>query len=174
MPEKKKLTNNIATLSKFHEIEVQKLFDAMLTMQNLRLQLGTLFGTANVVVLGVAFTSQKVGVLLFAASILWAVVLMDFLVMGFVIRLYYRGLLLQNQFAQGEYDTFLSLVLSGRLEKRIREIVNLPEREQRFKAIRILPIRSPTIAGFWIPFIAGLVEIVAALVLRFVFGWSVF
>jgi hypothetical protein len=49
----------LPTLDKFHELEVQKIFEAMLSIQNLRVQLGSLFITVNLTMLGVAFSLQK-------------------------------------------------------------------------------------------------------------------
>jgi hypothetical protein len=166
------MTNNKKVeLDKFHEIEIQKIFDGTLALQNLRLQASTLFGTANIAALGVAINSQKAGIFLFAAVLLWAAMFIDVVIMSFLARFYYRGFILQEKFAPKSESTFL-LIFAGERENQIREIAKITDERKRIKAIRWL--NRATIAGFWLPLAASLVELTAGLILWLYVRWSIF
>jgi len=162
-------------LDKFHEIEMGKVFDAILSIQNQRIQFGTFFGTANLAVLSIAFSTQKAGLLFFGSALFWILAVIDIIRRRERVMLYFRGLQLQEQFAPNDSDTYLTLLSSKRLESSIRQVASISDREQRTKALLSLPFRKPSsFGGFWLPVGASLIEIAAGLVLWLIFSWSLF
>lgn len=166
-------SNKKQEIDQFHEIEMQKIFDGTLALHNLRLQASTLFGTANIATLGIMINSQKAGMLLFAAALLWAAMFVDLVIMSFLARFYYRGFVLQEKFSPNTRSTFL-LIFAGQREDQIREIAKISDERKRIKAIRWLNIKTPTISGFWLPLLASIVEITIGLILWLYVGWSLF
>ena len=161
-------------LDKFHEIEVQKVFEAMLAIQNLRVQVGTFFGTANLTALGIAFSTQKAGIVLLSALLLLLFVILDLTARSALIRYYYRALVLQNRFSTGEQDTFLDIFLTASTEAKIRQIAKIPKAEDRLKAMRGLLVSKASNPGFWVPLVAFLIEVIIGVILWLAFNWKQF
>jgi hypothetical protein len=153
---------------------VQEVFKAMMAIQNFRIQSGIFFGTVNVGALGVALSTQKAGLFFFAAVLMWAFMWIDIRGRSALAGFYYRGIQLLQQFAPEDNDSFLNIILVGIMDSPIRKIAKLPEREKRLRALRMLPLKSPVVSGFWLPLIASLVEIAAALIAWLVLHWTLF
>jgi len=162
------------TIDKFHEIEIQKIFDALLSLQNLRVQTGTFFGTANLTALGIAFSTQKAGIVFFAAILFWVFIVQDIITRGTLLRYYYRSFVLQERFASGEDNTFLGVFLSLKTEEKIRRIHKMSQVKERLNALKRLPVRDLGTNGFWVPLIMSLVEIGLGICLWLIFNWSLF
>ncbi|MBV6506728.1 MAG: hypothetical protein ILNGONEN_02310 [Syntrophorhabdaceae bacterium] len=97
----------VAEIDRFSEIEIQKVFDALLSTQNLRVQIGTFFGSASLTTLGIAFSVQKSGLVIIAALFFWISILMDFITRGTLLSYYYRALVLQKKFSPDKSESFL-------------------------------------------------------------------
>jgi hypothetical protein len=161
-------------LDKIHEIEVEKVFEAMITIQNLRIQSGIFFGTVNLGALGIAFTTQKAGLIVLASLLLWAFIWIDFRGRAALAAMYYRALQLKNKYAPEDDDSFLNILNTGSMELRLREIEKIPDRAKRIKSVRQYPMRHGGYSGFWIPLLASLIEIFSGLILWSIFKWSLF
>jgi hypothetical protein len=159
---------------KFHQIEVEKVFDAILSIQNSRIQLGTFFGTVNLTALSAAFSIQKAGIFFFAAALLWLFMILDNAGLAALLGFYSRSLQLKDRFAPNDNDNFLNIILLGLYRKHILRIRSIDEREKRMRAFRTLPIKVPSVYGFWIPLLASLIEVAIGLITWLVFGWEVF
>jgi len=173
LDEHKNHMDGVLPLDKFYEIEMETVFGALLKKETIRVQLATFFGTVNLAVLSIALSTQKAGLLFFAGMLFWALVILDMRARRTLVGYFYRGLQLQTQFALGDSDVFLNIV-PGHAASLVRKIAKLPEREDRIKALHRLPLRHPSIPGFWMPLGASLIEIGSGLILWLVFGWSLF
>jgi len=172
-PEKQR-SNAPRDLDKFHELEIPKVFDAMLSIQNLRIQLGTFFGTANLTGLGFAFSTQKAGLVFLSATTLAIFIFLDIIARGTLLCYYYRALILQSQFAPDDKDTYLDIFLSPATEYKIKQMAKIPRSGDRFRALRRLPITSPTMTGFGIPLISIAIELAIGVFLLTIFKWNLF
>jgi hypothetical protein len=161
-------------LNRFYEIEFEKLFDGIVSWQTLRMQMGTFFGTVNLAALSIAFTTQRSGLVIFAAVLLWLFCIIDMSTVNSLNRLYVRSTQLQDRFAPGEDNTFLTVIPSNRRRRQVRLVLNTPPGDKRDRMISHMGLRMPNIVGFWLPLVASLIEIGAALTLSAVFQWSVF
>jgi len=168
---------NTRSFHKFHEIELEKVFDALLSLQNFRVQLGTFFGTVNLAGLSVALTTNKASVIFLAGTLIWMFIFLDYIVMRTLIGYCYRGLQLQALFAPDDQDTYFNmflLFLQKKREKHLKEISKISDRESRNDALRQMPLKYPTIAGFWIPLFISLVEVFLGFILICHFQWKIF
>ena len=166
--------NNSPKLDKFHEIEIQKVFETMLSLQTFRLQLGTFFGTANLTALGIAFSFQKAGIILLAAVSLWIWMILDVVLRGAFFRYYYRALILQEMFAPEDNNTFLDIFLPTYRELQIRQIAKMPNPEERIKALQKISTSILASTGIWLPIVGSVTEIIFGIALWLVLGWSLF
>lgn len=175
MPGSNKPANhNSVSLDKFYEIEVQKVFEAMLAIQGLRVQVGTFFGTANLTALGIAFSTQKAGIIFLSAFLLILFLILDLTARSALIRYYYRALILQNRYASNEEGTFLDIFLPVSTEAKVRQISKISKPEGRSKALRSLLIGRASNPGFWLPLIAFFIEIFIGTILWVIFSWELF
>lgn len=172
-PQQKKKTK-LPEMDKFHEIEVQQVFETMVNIQNLRIQSGIFFATTNLGAMGVAFSSEKAGIILFASLLIIAFIIIDGRGRSSFAALKYRALQLQQKFAPNEPDTFLNLVSVGFLDEELRNIETLEDRESRLSALRFLPFKSPGLVSFWFPLLGFIIEIAIGLILLLIFKWSLF
>jgi len=100
-------------LDRFHEIEIEKVFEAMVNVQNLRLQAGIFFATANLGGLSYAFSTSKAGIIFFTSLLIIAHVLIDSRARISFAAMRYCGLQLQEKFAPLDPETFLNLFAGG-------------------------------------------------------------
>ena len=161
-------------LDKFHEIEIQQIFEALINIQTLRIQSGTFFATTNLGTLGVAFSTEKSGIIFLASMLILAFFIVDTRGRSSFAALHYRARQLQREFAPNDTDTFLSLLSAGYLEKEIRVISQLESREARVQALMYLPIKSRGLVNFWLPLIAFIGELAIGLILWLAFDWPLF
>jgi hypothetical protein len=154
---------NIPPLDKFHEIEIGKIFDAMHSLQQARIQMGTFFGTVNLTALGIGFSTQRAGII-FIASLLPIIFLcLDTFIRGPLYGYYYRAYQLHQQFAPFDDKTFLimfRLFLGTRVAPHIEELSKRTEQNDVFRTLARLPRHTPTSFGFWLPLAVSLIEAV--------------
>jgi uncharacterized membrane protein len=96
-------------LSKFHEIELEELYKALHSTKNLQLQMTSFFGTANLAVLSLAFSSQKSGLFLFAALLIWMVVILNSRSRRSVVTYHYRILQMSQKYSN-DPDFYLNII----------------------------------------------------------------
>ena len=161
-------------MGKFEEIELQKIFDAMLSILTLRVQIGIFFGTINLGALGLAFTNQKAGLIFLASIPLWSYVIFELTASYTVMRYYARGLELQKQFAPDTQTTYLSASLPYGLKKTVSGILQITAEDKRHKALWDATYKSPIISGFGFPLLASLLEVALGFVFWLGFGWQLF
>ena len=169
---------NSSKINKFYEIELQQVFDAVLSLQNLRVKLGTFFGTINLAAFSIAISTQKSGTLFIAAVCIWVFILLDYGVRRTLIGCCLRGFQLAKKFCLDEEDDnyfhiFMLFMRRDRASK-LKEIEKITDKDKLINALRKMPKRSPSIIGFWIPLVASLLEILIALLLIFHFKWPLF
>lgn len=166
--------NNANFLDKFHEIEIQKVSDILTWINNVSLQVGTFFGTANITALGVAFTLQKAGILFFAALLILLFIVIEIDIYGTMLRYYYRALILRKKFAPNDEDTFLDIAASPHLEKKMRGLIERTSPSKRLRELRKLQITAFFgEAIVWIALTTFLVEIGMGIVLSQFPRWSI-
>ena len=158
--------------NKFYEIELQKLFDAMMSIQTLRTQVGIFFGTANLAALSIAFSNQKTVLVFFSSLLLGAFLITDLVLINVLKRLYFRATQVQERFAPNDEQTYLTIVLPYYWKKAFENIRQKPANYERDKAINRLFLSGRVVAGFWFPLMGGLVEIVAAVILGVAYNWK--
>ena len=100
------------TISPYHEIEIKEIYEGIRSLTNLRIQLGTFFGTAHLTILGVALTTQKASIVFMASSVLILMMVFDAFVRRELNPYYCRGLLLENMYSP---DSKISLLNSNYL-----------------------------------------------------------
>lgn len=128
--------DNAPSLDRFHEIEIEKIFDALFTIQTFRVQIATLFGIANITALGIAFTIQKAGIVLLAALLMLLFVSLEINMTVDVFRYYCRALSLQERFSPNDSETFLSIFASPNHEAQIRHLLKRTDLTKRHEKLR--------------------------------------
>jgi hypothetical protein len=161
-------------LDRFHEIEIEKVFEAMVNIQSLRLQSGIFFATANLGGLSFAFSTAKAGIIFFASLLIVAFVLIDSRARISFAAMRYRGLQLQERFAPGDPETFLNLFAGGFSDEQLRKIRALNSGAARNEALKSLPFRSRGVTSFWFPLLAFLAEVAVGITTLLVLNWSLF
>lgn len=161
-------------LDSYHEVELGKIFDALLSLQNTRVQLGTFFGTANIAALSIAFQTRQAGLLFAAALLVWVFLFLDIRLRRLILSYYARGLQLRARFAPEDDDFALSVFLSATDRLRMRRIADLPDVAERMRAIHAMVMRSAGLAPFWLPWSVSALEVLLAVVLWRGAGWSLF
>lgn len=163
----------IPKLDRFHEIELERLIEGIITLHHLRMQVGVFFGTVNLAALGVALTTQKALVVFFAGILLWMLIAADMVARASVAAYYYRALKLQERFAPND-DGFLTM-LPGSSVTYARDIAKISDLDGQHLVLGYLPLRSLRVQsnlGFWLPLAASLLEIAAGVVFWLALGWS--
>lgn len=107
-----KLQQNIQK-DEYYKLELSQVVERIDSLGNLRVQLGTFFGTANVTALGVALSVQKAGILFIAASMLVIYLLLDARIRGLSVAYFWRGICLQRKFVPNDDETFLQILPGG-------------------------------------------------------------
>lgn len=159
-------------LDRFHEVEIGKLFDAMITLHNIRLQAATFFGTFDLGALTIGTTSEKAIMFIFGGIFLCIGYLIDHLATDVVVRFYYRSLELQTRFAPNDTNTFLSLLFLDPLGEKLRDIMKLTDEQERLRHVARLASNNRLYSSLWILLVVGVAEIILGLVLWQVFHWA--
>ncbi len=173
MAEQPKQRSNIPPLDRFHEIEIEKVLDGIVATQNLRIQIASFFGTANLALLSIAFSTQKAMLLLFAGALIWVFLVIDMRTRRALAVYYYRSLQLQARFAPNDNDVYVS-VLPDPMASWVRELSRVPQKELQINKLLSPPLRAQSVSAFWLPLIASIVEVGIGLTLWLGFSWPVF
>ena len=168
----KQSKSNVPTLDRFHEIEFEKILEALEGAQNLEQQMAALFGTASIAILSVGFNTQKAGLLLLAGIVLWIYLSLNIRTRKYIAVFYYRGLQLQKQFAPRDNGFWLN-ILPSRLGAWVHELENLPKESDRIKALHKLPFTTQSISAFWIPAGISLLEVGLGVLMWLAFNWVI-
>lgn len=156
-------------MNKFHEIEIEKLYDTILTTENLRIQIGIFFATINLGALGIAVTQEKAIIFFFAAALLLIMVPLDLTARKTLASAYYRVASLHKKYTKNDSD--YSPNRFSRLTQETLRILNLPKDHDKFSELKSSPLRIKTRYGFWLPIVGSVMEICLGLSLWLLIGW---
>lgn len=187
MQENQAPINEVPALDKYHEIELQKLLEGLLSTQTLRVQAGIFFGTVNFGAIGIAFTQQNAGIILLATVLIGGFLLIDYVAKRNLTFLLYRVIQLRKRYAPQDNNSFFPLAgLPWRIDREITRIIEIPNQEEQIKEILSLPLNRVTfgshglrrsyasIISFWIPIGICIIEVILGLIMWLVFGWVLF
>ncbi len=159
-------------LNKFHEIELEQLYEAILSTKNLRLQLASFFGTANLAVMSLAFTSQKAGLFLFAALLIWIAVLLDSRSRRSVVTYYFRILQMSHEYSNDD-GFYFNFIPSTSLDY-VHKLLRYDDKEKQIEGLRKIPLRSQSVSAFWLPILASIIEVIIGVIFWQILGWNIF
>ena len=157
-------------MNRFHEIELEKSYALIQTLENLRIQVGIFFATVNLGTLSFGVSQEKVIFFFFAALLFWIMVFIDNANRGMLTHAYYRVTYLHKIYVKG--DVTFSPHTNSRLANEVMKITNMKNGSDQLKALKRLPLRIRNLYGFWFPIIASLIEIAVGLFLWNDLGWS--
>lgn len=157
-------------MNKFHEIELEKSFDLIQTIQSLRIQVSIFFATVNLGALSLGVSQKRAIFFLFAALLFGVMLVVDLTIRSFLAHAYYRVLHIHSLYAKGD-NTFLPYTTS-RLAREVRGILKIRNETERIKVLKSLPMKVKNLIGFWFPVIASLIEIGVGLYLWLGVSWQ--
>jgi hypothetical protein len=157
---------------KFYEIELQKLFDALIAAQNLRTQIAAVIGTVHLTALGFALSTQVAGIILVAIAILFIFMYVDLIERSLIISYYFRYINIKNLFI--DKDPFIDIFIHDEGYAQIERIGKIYDRYEQSKEIRKLSRNFHTPLGFIWPLFIIIAELMIAVILVRYFGWSLF
>jgi len=138
-------------MSEYEKHEIEEVFDRTKTIDNLRIQIYSFFGTVNITALGLALSRQQAGILLIAASMIGLLALIDRQMRKYEAYFYTRGLELEEKFSP-EKGTAL---LHGFISKSHR-------------------LSYSRLRKYWITFSVFFFEVLLAIVCWYFLKWSWF
>jgi hypothetical protein len=149
------------TMNKHFDFELQKIIDTINSNFNLRFQLGIFFGTVNLTGIGVALSIENSIFVLLSALLMFLFGFVDTLIIRTIYACFYRAerIIRQHKYEGETIFDILSLSLRKEEIKRIKKISKMEDFNESLLLIRKLPLKRPTVYGFWIPFIVFLFEI---------------
>ena len=156
-------------MNKFHEIEIQKLYDVLLTTENLRIQLGIFFATISLGALGIAITQEKSIIFFFSAIFLLIMVPVDLKARRTLASTYYRVAYLHKKYVKNDNDYSPKI---SKLAQEALRILDLPKNQDKTAELRSISVRVISPLGFWLPISVSLVEIIIGILLWQLMGWS--
>jgi hypothetical protein len=157
-------------MNKFHEIEIGKLYEKILSVENLRIQIGTFFATINLGVLSIAISQEKAILLFFAAILFWIMIPIDLSAARILTDCYYRVTYLHKKYVKNDVDYSPSRF--SKVAKEASRILALPKDQDKTAMLRSIPWKLKNLFGFWFPLGASLVQIAAGIILWKIFGWA--
>lgn len=157
---------------KFYEIEIQKLFDGLLSAQTLRAQVAAVIGTVHLTALGFALSTQVAGIILVAIAMLGVFMYVDLIERSLIIGYYFRYVNIKNLFI--DKDPFIDIFIHDQGYEDIERIGKIQDRYEQSKQIRRLSRNFHTPLGFIWPICIGLLELIIAVILVRYFGWNIF
>jgi hypothetical protein len=166
--------NNPDAINEYHKLEIQEIFVRTRTSENIRIQVGIIFLTANVTLLGFAFSTQKVGLVFAAVIILFLWAIADFAGKRSIGVLYYRGLQLEKIYAS-EQDALLHIYIAStssmkKLVEQLSSITEIKNQKDRIKALRSFCF---SFSDYLLPIICITLELLAGVYLLNS-GWYLF
>jgi hypothetical protein len=164
----------IPTPDKFHEIEVEQLFQAIMNTQSLRLQMGIFFGTVYLGAFGIAFSLQYAGLIMLASVLPLVLVVADWRIDLIAHKFYLRATQLESEFAPNEGKTFLTLPFTPWQESFARSMMDYHGQDRMLSSYRVMISVSLRSVSAWLLPLASIGGLVLGLVLWLEFGWLLF
>ncbi len=141
-------------IPEYHRMELGEIFEKTRTIENVRIQLGTFIGTVNLSALGVAFSSERAGIVFIAIGAIVLFILMDMVVIRKSLkRLNERGAELEEKYSPDPKKS--------NFHKKLSSYENIPSTKRL------------SLSGFWLPTLVSLVEFILAVYLLYS-GWALF
>lgn len=103
----------------FFEVESAKIIESIQATQNLRVQMGIFFGTANLTGLGIAFTFKSAILIFVTAFTMVNYAFLDLALFRMLIGYCYRGLILKSKVVDDKEDTFIDAFILHMHPKRV-------------------------------------------------------
>lgn len=157
-------------MNKFHEIEIAKLYETVLSIENFRLQSGIFFATINLGVLSFAATQEKSVFFFFGAILFWIMIPIDYSGRKGLTACYYRIAYLHKKYVKNDKE--FSPKRFSVVAQETQRVLNLPEGHDKNATLRSIPWRTRNLLGFWLPIGASLIEIILGILLWQFMGWS--
>ena len=152
--------DDLPEIHRFHEIEWDKLFVGLATIQTNRANVAIFFATMNLGVMSFSI-SLKIGLIsIFAGIWLWLFIFLDAIQRGYLVAAYYRIIKLRKLYGlKNRIEYMEANYLNALTNKRLEEIMEMEDVNDRVKALRLFRIRSRTYLSFYIPLAASITEI---------------
>lgn len=125
----------------YHRLEIEEIFTRTREHRNQRAQIYSFFGTAHLVVLGLAFNTQKISLMILAISLPMVLIIIDYGLKRALASVELRGLQLEELYAPDPEIAILhlSIAVSPVSAKRIlklKAINSIKDSEERISELR--------------------------------------
>jgi hypothetical protein len=154
---------------KFYEIEIQELFNAMLSIQNSRIQIGIFFATVSLGSMSIAVTTQKPILFFVAAFFTLLFIWLDMRSKSVLAVFSYRARIMQKRYAPKDNKTFLNLINFGIYETQLRDIDEIFKDENNGDEIQI---SDPKLRNFIFPILGIVTQVLIGLYFWLIIGWK--
>ncbi len=156
-------------IDKYHSFEIAEILNRTQGLLTLRIQIFVFFGTANVTILGFAFSTKLASLFFVAASTMLILIMIDIFMTRTEKVLYYRGIQLEQKYAPDSEDTLLNIYSRVILhEKKLPEVFEIKDKQRQIEALKQF---HPSKIGFWFPLIVSLLQIFSGIGLWLIFSW---
>ena len=142
-------TQPVVSISEYEKLELEEVFNRTRSLVNLRVQIYSFFGTANLTLLGIALGARQAGFLFVAAGLMGLLVIVDRAMLQHQSKIAVRGLELEQCYAARP-----DVALLHRLYTR-------PEHNLRIRLARL-----------WLPLLLFTGEVLFALLCVSMFNWT--
>jgi len=170
--------SEVPSLDKYHEIELQHVFDAMTHTQNLRIQVGVFFGTVDLGAIGIAFSQRSSGLIFLGIGLIIGLLLVDSVARRHLLYLSYRATQLRERYAYRDSQSFFPQ--SGWVKYSAADLERIlatsdMDRPLAIQRLNHLFLRSMLVGvSFLLPLGAVVAQFILALIMWQVFEWQLF
>jgi hypothetical protein len=164
MPEKRSL---------YTDVELQQVFSTLTAQTDNRSNALIFLGTVNLAAVGIAFTTQKSGIMFLAAILAFGAVWVEFKGRSRAIILCERLLQLKQELATISSETSpWSRVFLTATDEEVMKYASVLRAKPSYQALPRMPIFRWT--GIWGPVILGISEVLLSYILARYFQWGLF
>lgn len=142
-------TKSVVSIGEYERLELEEVFNRTRSLVNLRVQVYSFFGTANLTLLGIALGARQAGFLLVAAGLMGLLTIVDRAMLQHQAKIAVRGLELEQCYA-ARPDAAL-----------LHRPYTRPEHNLRTRLARL-----------WLPLLLLIGEVLFALICIGWFGWT--
>ncbi|MBK9940573.1 MAG: hypothetical protein IPP13_02985 [Kouleothrix sp.] len=171
-PSEPAVVANDLLAQKYFEIELQKRHEALVSLQNLRTQIGTFVGTANFAALGLAFSNTQAGLVMLSSGLFILFIAVDYIARSLEIAYYFRYINIKSLFVKR--DPFADIQFDDHTMAEISRIGKIADIRQQTMELRKLSRSLWTFIGFLLPLLICLCEVTLGMVLWLYYGWKLF
>lgn len=165
---------NQPQMTEYHRLEIEEIFTGIREVTNMRAQMFSFLGIADLTALGFAFGTRYSILFLVAAVILLIAVIADTFLRRREGVLYFRGLQLERKYSSQEpslLSTYIAVAAGERFLASLAAVTNLKDQRARVQALK--RTRS-SIFGFWLPIAIAFIESITGILFWLQMGWSLF